>query len=205
MTQAERRASTRARLIEAAADVFARDGFPGASIERVTDAAGLSRGSFYAHFESKDDLLLALVDRMVGDVQRLLTDLLDADPAPAAIIDALRGVRVGNSRGDRQWLLLYGELRQQALRDQKLRRRLTTHQRRLRELIAALIDRQSKLLDIAPPAPSDQLALILIALDEGLTLMRATDDKIPNTAFLDALALLFESMTALALARRTRR
>jgi AcrR family transcriptional regulator len=205
MTQAERRASTRARLIDAAADVFAREGFPGASIERVTDAAGLSRGSFYAHFESKDDLLLALVDRMVGDVQRFLTDLLDADPTPAAIIDALRGVRVGNSRGDRQWLLLYGELRQQALRDRKLRRRLTTHQRRLRELIAALIDRQSELLDFAPPAPSDQLALILIALDEGLTLLRATDDKIPNTAFLDALALLFESMTALALTRRTRR
>ena len=50
------RENTRARLLEAAAQVFAEAGLDGASVEAVCERAGFTRGAFYSNFESKDEL-----------------------------------------------------------------------------------------------------------------------------------------------------
>jgi AcrR family transcriptional regulator len=49
-------AQTRARLIEAAREVFERDGFLNARISDIAAAAGLSQGSFYHYFDSKEQI-----------------------------------------------------------------------------------------------------------------------------------------------------
>src|SRR5690606_7460408 len=54
------RENTRARLLEAAAQVFAEVGLEGATVEAVCERAGFTRGAFYSNFESKDELFLAL-------------------------------------------------------------------------------------------------------------------------------------------------
>jgi AcrR family transcriptional regulator len=64
-TQAERRAETRGRLVQAALTVFARRGFHAASVAEIADEAGLSTGALYSHFVSKDDLFLACMDEHV--------------------------------------------------------------------------------------------------------------------------------------------
>ena len=55
-------AETRAQLLEAAADVFAARGYDGASISAISAAAGLSSGAIYAHYESKVELFVAVLD-----------------------------------------------------------------------------------------------------------------------------------------------
>ena len=50
---------TRARLIDAAREVFERDGFLTARIADIASTAGLSQGSFYHYFESKEDFGVA--------------------------------------------------------------------------------------------------------------------------------------------------
>jgi AcrR family transcriptional regulator len=55
-------ASTRQRLIEAAARRFYRDGFRNVGIEQVLADVGISKTAFYKHFESKDDLMLAALE-----------------------------------------------------------------------------------------------------------------------------------------------
>ena len=56
----ERAEVTRARLIQAAEKIFARDGFEAAKLEEIAADAGYTRGAFYANFDSKEDLFLAL-------------------------------------------------------------------------------------------------------------------------------------------------
>lgn len=56
-----RRQATRARLLEAAAEVFVEEGLQGASVEAVCTRAGFTRGAFYSNFESKEQLFLALL------------------------------------------------------------------------------------------------------------------------------------------------
>lgn len=62
MHQSDKRARTRARLIEAALNVFAFLGYQHATVDDIAEAAGLSKGAFYFNFSAKEDALLALID-----------------------------------------------------------------------------------------------------------------------------------------------
>src|SRR5947208_16190555 len=66
-TQEQRKADTRARLIAAAADLFARKGFHAVSAETVADAADRTTGALYSHFGGRDGLLLALVEQWLDE------------------------------------------------------------------------------------------------------------------------------------------
>ena len=57
----EHKAQTRERIVHAARRLFNRHGFEQVSIDRVMSEAGLTRGGFYHHFDSKDDLYAAAV------------------------------------------------------------------------------------------------------------------------------------------------
>lgn len=52
---------TRARILEAATKLFVSRGFAGTPISAIAASVGLTKGALYAHFASKDDLLLSLI------------------------------------------------------------------------------------------------------------------------------------------------
>ena len=76
-TQARAR-FTRRRILECAAAAFARDGYDGTSLNEVIRESGLTKGAFYFHFGSKEELALAtfrhkqeqLVDRALAATRR---------------------------------------------------------------------------------------------------------------------------------------
>lgn len=61
-TQAERRAATRRRILEAAQALFVRDGYEATTTAKILDAAGVSRGAMYHHFASKEDVFAAVYE-----------------------------------------------------------------------------------------------------------------------------------------------
>jgi AcrR family transcriptional regulator len=63
----------RARLLEAAADLIRRDGFPQLRVEEISDQARLSVGTFYLYFEGKDDLFVQLVVEYTDRLRERLT------------------------------------------------------------------------------------------------------------------------------------
>src|SRR5437016_7545392 len=58
----------RRRLFQAAATVFARVGYAEASAEAIAREAGMSKATFYEHFDNKEDCLLALFDAAIEEV-----------------------------------------------------------------------------------------------------------------------------------------
>src|SRR4051794_16274585 len=67
MTRAESKQHTREALLAAAREVFARDGFHGATLERVAQEAGFTKGAVYSAFDSKADLFLAVYEARVAE------------------------------------------------------------------------------------------------------------------------------------------
>ena len=65
LNRQERKSQTRERLIDAAAQVFARQGFEAASLDEVAAAAGYTKGAVYSNFASKTDLFIALIERRI--------------------------------------------------------------------------------------------------------------------------------------------
>jgi AcrR family transcriptional regulator len=69
-TQAERRARTRAALLEAAARGFSHYGYGNVVLERVASEAGYTRGALYHLFQDKEDLALAVVEWVAESWER---------------------------------------------------------------------------------------------------------------------------------------
>ena len=64
--------STRDRLIDAAAMLFYEHGFHAIGLDRILEEVGVTKTTFYNHFASKDDLIVAvLVDRDQRDMRAL--------------------------------------------------------------------------------------------------------------------------------------
>jgi AcrR family transcriptional regulator len=81
----ERQAKTRAELLEAAARIFARRGYHGASMQEIAADAGLTTGAIYSNFVSKEALFLALADQQVTQRRAEIASILD-QPVTAAIL-----------------------------------------------------------------------------------------------------------------------
>ncbi len=60
----------RIKILDAAAKVFAEQGFYNAKIKDVADEAGVAHGTVYLYFESKDDLLISLFRESLSEVMR---------------------------------------------------------------------------------------------------------------------------------------
>ncbi len=71
----DHKSETRHRIIETAAPLFRKFGFSGVSVDRLMNAAQLTRGGFYAHFKSKEALIVSILRRDVGLV-RMMSDRL---------------------------------------------------------------------------------------------------------------------------------
>lgn len=55
-------------IMEKALDLFAKQGFEATSVQQITEHCGISKGSFYLSFKSKDELILALIDHFMMQI-----------------------------------------------------------------------------------------------------------------------------------------
>jgi AcrR family transcriptional regulator len=73
---AARKAERRSQFLDAALTVFTEKGYARSSVADVCAAAGLARSQFYAEFASREDLLLALYDRIQSDARDAMVSAL---------------------------------------------------------------------------------------------------------------------------------
>jgi AcrR family transcriptional regulator len=85
-TQAQRRATTRRALLDAARSLFAERGYHGTAAEEIVRRAGLTRGALYHHFEDKKDLFRAVVDEMEGEIDE---EIEEAERAQSGLPEAV--------------------------------------------------------------------------------------------------------------------
>jgi TetR/AcrR family transcriptional repressor of nem operon len=78
-----REKTTRDQIVEAADRLFYQRGFEHTSFSDIADAVGISRGNFYYHFKSKDEILDAVIAARVASTQKLLEtwELAGSEPA----------------------------------------------------------------------------------------------------------------------------
>ena len=96
---------------------MAREGYEGASIDRIAEEAGFSKGAFYSNFDSKEEIVLELLETHslhdVAEISSLVGDSRD----PARLIEVISEWSLARSR-DPSWGLLALELFRRARRDQ---------------------------------------------------------------------------------------
>lgn len=86
------RAARRAELVSAAAGAFAARGVNATSVADIVRAAGVAQGTFYLYFDSKDDVILAVVEDVA---EQILAGFADAMQAPGTPEQRLRTLVTG--------------------------------------------------------------------------------------------------------------
>jgi AcrR family transcriptional regulator len=210
LTQAEKKAATRAELLKTAADVFARRGYHGASIEEVAEQAGYSHGAVYSNFTGKEDLFLAVFEDYMATRAQELADTLAG--APQTLPERARAMAA-------QWMerlarepssfLLHLEFMVHAARDPKLSKQMGLRQASLRVAIADYLQTVQREEGIELALPPAELALIFRALGIGLAVEALNSpDDMRESLFADFTELVFAQLTgpaqATAPANRTR-
>ena len=172
------RENTRARLLEAAAQVFAEVGLDGASVEAVCERAGFTRGAFYSNFESKDELFLMLaasVSEVRVNAVRTRVEELTAAGALVEGCDPIDLVQQIMELGgdDRLGVMLLSEIRIRALRDARFGEAYLAKEREMVSSIAQIVDDIISAGLLRLRLPAEIAARMLMIIWEGTTVRGA--------------------------------
>jgi AcrR family transcriptional regulator len=115
----------RGRILDAAEEAFAADGFAGASMKAIAEAAGVATGLLHYHFEGKEKLYAAVIDRRAGLINaerlRRLAEVDTGHPdAVAQILAALLNPPLGPMGGGRAYARILAGMTAGDTRDKAL-------------------------------------------------------------------------------------
>ena len=182
------------KLFEAAARVFEDQGIGGASIEAIAAAAGFTRGAFYSNFNSKDELIIAMIEDHVEQSIVRMHDLLARHQNLADFIDALKTMDRSQQDPLGRSPLLHMEMILFVARAEKRRPDLAKRLRARRKLIADIVETTSKNSGNKIVNPAWTGAIVL-ALEDGFRLHRLIDpETTPSDSFLRAITDLQKAM-----------
>jgi AcrR family transcriptional regulator len=173
LTRQENRLETRTRLLESAAQLFARGGYEGASVDLIAESAGYSKGAFYSNFESKEAIFLELLDTHKRREIDALAQILAQDVPAPELLSLIRNSESGRG-SDFDFGLLSAEFQLQACRDKAFAKTYAKLHRTHRDTMAGLVTMLFAKLNRTPPSAPKDLADIIMALTTGLSLQRTS-------------------------------
>jgi TetR/AcrR family transcriptional regulator, repressor for uid operon len=165
----------RARLIDAANEVFAERGYDGAGVHEIARRAGLTTGAIYSRFRGKNDLLLEAIDESVpAEIERLLSGQVEADAA--SIITQLGSHLVDDGWSSSVLLEAIVASRREDGLAERLSSRLDDDSRRLAKLIE-----EAKASGLVDPAYSTEaITTFCNAVSFGMLVTKALDRNLPD-------------------------
>ena len=186
---------TRRHLLDAAAAVFARDGFHGASLDDVASTAGFTKGAVYSNFKGKDELFVAVFEDRLTREETDMRRVLDQSGGSNGLDDQLPRVRsVIEGTWDDEWTALHLEFVLYARRNPESREKLVASARRHREATINMLERAYGSVGAYPDFPIPALATISMALFEGLGIGRLVDPSVfTQDVLTDALTFLYKA------------
>lgn len=119
----EQRKATRAKLIDAALDLFSSSGYDHATVDEISQAAGYSKGAYYFHFSTKDDILLELLRMWTEDRNVTLAGIADEARTRDGLHESITGFF--SYASSPRWPGVLLEFWAQAMRNQEVSKRLT--------------------------------------------------------------------------------
>jgi AcrR family transcriptional regulator len=192
LTPERRRQLTRDTLLDAAALVFARRGFHGASLDEIAETAGFTRGAIYKHFTDKEDLLFAVWDRFNDRTLREFSQLLD-DEGTRGLDD----VHVGSVSAkwqelfmqDRDLMILGLEFNLYLARNPEVQPRVAARRREGARRVAQFMEDRAIAAGIDLPLAIEDLAQIFLVTTDAFTAATLTDPDVARLyePFLDLL------------------
>ena len=170
----ERRATdTRQRIVEAAWGVIAERGLAGLTTRHVASAAGISHGMCHYYFETKDEMVLAVVDHARRYWIDPLEALVDGSMPPRETLEAVIGWMA--EPATREVMRVHLQLMAQSEYDERLRERMSQEYARWHRGYVRLFEALIRDGDLVPDADATTLGVGFATLADGLVDQQSLD------------------------------
>jgi TetR/AcrR family transcriptional repressor of nem operon len=164
---------TREEIVEAADGLFYRHGYDHTSFADIAAAVRISRGNFYYHFKTKDEILDAVIERRLTDTRAMLTQWEIAGDTPSARLRSFIDMLIANRTDIKRYGCPVGTLCTELA---KLGHAARDDAKALFTLFRVWLRRQFELL--GRKAEADELAMHLLMRSQGVaTLATAFQDE----------------------------
>jgi TetR/AcrR family transcriptional regulator, transcriptional repressor of aconitase len=164
----ERKAERREQILDAARRCFAEHGYEGATVARLEDATGLSRGAIFNYFASKEDLFIELA---VEDSRRMSDTWVNE--GLGALIEAVLEL-------DPAWLSVNLELVRRVRTDPDFRQRIEERQQATAPVNRAKLEEAQRTGDFRDDLEAKDIGSFVNLVLNGLALARACGDETPS-------------------------
>jgi AcrR family transcriptional regulator len=197
LTRREKQQQTRKALLRAAAKLFCRRGLDGASVDEVAQAAGYTKGAFYANFKSKEELFLVMLDaRFAEELERLDKALAGTqepqEEARAAAVDFV------HSAEDQDWPKLYFQFVAHAARNEEFRQELATRHKAMRARLAEIFERWKAANGKQPWVPMEQVAAMMSFMADGFLVDRIVEPELSEELYATMVGVFLRGLEAMA-------
>jgi len=164
---------TRERIVEEADDLFYRQGYEKTSFSDIADAVGITRGNFYYHFKTKDEILNAVIQVRLGNTAKMLENWEADGELPEDRIRSFIRILITNQAKILDYGCPVGTLCSELA---KLNHPSQDEASKIFSLFRVWLGQQFQLLGRKKDA--DELAMHLLARSQGVaTLANAFHDK----------------------------
>ncbi len=165
--------TTRDHIVEAADHLFYQRGFDHTSFTDIADVVQISRGNFYYHFKTKDEILDAVIGKRLADRREMLVQWELEGESPADRIRSFINILIVNKEKIKRYGCPIGTLSAELA---KLNHSAQNEANRLFTLFRTWLRRQFSLL--GRKADADALAMHVLAHSQGVaTLANAFNDE----------------------------
>ncbi|WP_346764776.1 TetR/AcrR family transcriptional regulator [Rhodococcus sp. HNM0569] len=175
----KRRSETRQRVLDAALDVFADQGFGRATVEQICDRAGFTRGAFYSNFASLDDLFFAMWERnsdaMLTELRAAAADALSGDETVPISVSAIAERALAVVPVDGRWYRVNAEFTAHALRHPPLERALAARENAIADAIVEILGTALAAAGRRVVGDPRVLARALVAVHDGTSVQCLVD------------------------------
>lgn len=176
----KRSAETRQLILDTAYGLFAARGYGQTSIDAIIAAASISKGALYHHFDSKEDVLNALMQLHVRECGEQMADAVGSATSLKAAATALAQVSVESLKNDPAWLRVFVEFWLQATRDPEARQVVARSMEHCRELIAGMLRTGQEAGAVRSDLDVAAAAAILNGLFDGVAMQSEIDPAAVN-------------------------
>ena len=197
LTRREKQQRTRKSLLHAAARIFCKRGLEGASIDEVAQAAGYTKGAFYANFKSKEELFLVMLDeRFSEELERLDRVLAGAhEPQEEALAAAADFIHFAT---DEEWQRLSFQFLAYAARNEEFRQELATRQKAMRQRVAKVFERWKKGFGVEPALPIEDITAMTFFMSDGFLVGRIIEPGLREELYTTMVGVFLRGLQAMA-------
>ena len=170
---AEHLTARRQQILDAARICFLRSGFHQTSMQDVIKEANLSVGAVYRYFPSKNELIIALAEQVIGQITVMFGGLVASDPPPSLATAMQRATDfVTDETGPGGSLRMALQIWSEAMYDPTLAAFVAQVYGRIRTIIVRLAERAVEAGALPPGTDPESVGVVLFSLMPGYALQR---------------------------------